>query len=101
MMYIKEEFDLRHYRRDYISSEYKTNNGNNCNGDMEQSTNKKLDNEQNHMDDDGNESIILDECSECDDESYIASNDTTEDDQIDYEADNYCTTNQKQATYYK
>ena len=41
MMYIKEQFYFRHYRRDYISSEYKANNGTNYNNDTEP-TNEKL-----------------------------------------------------------
>ena len=41
MMYIKEQFDFHCHRWDYISSEYKANNGTNYNSDMEL-TNEKL-----------------------------------------------------------
>ena len=100
MMYIKEQFDFRHYLRDYISSEYTANNGTNYNGDTEP-TNEKIKNHQNNMDDGDNESLIFDDTSESDDESEIVFDDNIEEDEIDYEADNYCTSNQKQALYYE
>ena len=50
---------------------------------------------------DDNESLILDISSESDDESEIVFDDNTEDDKIDYKADNYCISNQKQASYYE
>ena len=50
---------------------------------------------------DDNESLILDISSESDDESEIVFDDNTEDDKIDYKADNYCISNQKQASNYE
>ena len=43
----------------------------------------------------------MDNSSESDDESEIVFDDNAEEDEIDYEADNYCTSNQKQASYYE
>ena len=85
----------------YLQSTYKGDNGTNYNGETEEPTNERLKNHQNNMDDGDNESIILDHSSESDDEYGFAFEDNTEEVKVDYEADNYCTPNQKQAAYYE
>ena len=98
MKYINEQFDFRHYRRVFVSSDYKTQqrleDDDNNNSVREENQNLK------DVEKFGNDYLSLDEASQ----NYINSDtndDQDTDDEIFWEADNIFNCNEKEASYYE
>ena len=98
MKYIKEQFDFRHCRRDFVSSDYKNQNR------LEDDDNNDSIREENHNERDfekfDDDYVTLDEASQ----SYVNSDsndDQDTDDEIGFEAANIFHYNQKEASYYE
>lgn len=98
MMYVKEQFDLRHYKRDHIASEYQTSKKKTYGCENDNDVVENSANEKNGYD--NSDCIILDNTS---DEEYMSDNEhpINDDDNISFTADNGLTLNEKQASFYE
>ena len=99
MMYIKEQFDLRHYKREYIDSEYHKSNKkiNDCD-DSDNPVRKSA----AHKKGFGNDyCITLDNRSDEEDTSENESDINDDEDNISFTADNGLTLSEKQASFYE
>jgi len=98
MLYIKEQFDKRHYRRDRISSEYASTNQTDHNNERDYI--KKNQRETDNLEMEQEEFITLNDSNDTFDDHDSDENSTFDDD-IDFEADNNCNKSEKQASYYE
>jgi len=98
MMYVKEQFDPRHFRRDYVTSDYKNQNKKEYNN--EHNVLKQYSARTNFLDNDGHDYITNDDSSDSLVDSDSNGNPKTDDD-IDFEADNDVSNSEKQASYYE
>ena len=101
MLYIREQFDLRHFRRDRITSEYIDKEQNIQRNILHSNANDMFDGNTFDVDDEDSfmtqEKVIDNEC----DSDFDSSTGILSDNNDEIEADNFLTPKEKQASYYE